>query len=119
VGLTLRSSRRERLGSDGETARRRVSHHLLGTGASANAERQHDVSPGGDRAAEREQCQTAAGAGRVERRAGAGGHKLRALPRRSAVPAGDSREAPDRLSCPDFGLATEREPQVVHVSLQL
>ena len=40
------------------------------------------------------------GAPRADRRAGAGGHELRALPRRPAVPAGDSREAADRLSVP-------------------
>ena len=42
------------------------------------------------------------GAGRAKRRAGAGGHQLRALPRRPGVPAGDSWQAPGQLSCSDF-----------------
>jgi hypothetical protein len=37
------------------------------------------------------------GAVRAERRAGAGGHQLRALPRRGHLPAGDAREAAERV----------------------
>ena len=37
------------------------------------------------------------GAVRAERRAGAGGHQLRALPRRAHLPAGDAREAAERV----------------------